>query len=471
MDKTIQKEWLTISIIIFLGALIRFFNVGELAVFLADQAIDSYAVKQILEGNLTLLGPRASVGQFFNGPIVYYLMLPWYAVMSADPLAGTIFQIMLQLFAMPFLYLIGKRFGGSVVGYAALLLFAFSPLLIWYSRATFNSYPAIPFGIFILYVLTTLPFSRFSLVVAGILMGMFVQMHYFLYAFAGIFLLYILFVSAKKIHSTFWSSLGLIIGLAPFLIFELRHNFFNIRGIVSMGQSTDSVGLWERLLSIGMAFGSLIGLSNGVLGLITLVCVSIMFIKLGKNHYRVLYALGLLTTVTLSIFYRGYMQTHYLIGFMPIFILGFATIWAKLFPKNGLLVLGIIMIIVIMYQRNELFAIAKYHDGISIQDTRRIVETIKRWKTNSDSWNVTQDAQQDNRAMPIRYLLSLDKSIAQPLPVEDYQSNRELFIVALRDKPLREIDTWEVQSFGDNYTIIEKTEINKKYILYYLRRR
>ena len=302
-------------------------------------------------------------------------------------------------------------------------------------------------------------------------MGMFVQMHYFLYAFAGIFLLYILFVSAKKIHSTFWSSLGLIIGLAPFLMFELRHNFFNIRGIVSMGQSTDSVGLWERLLSIGMAFGSLIGLSNGVLGLITLVCVSIMFIKLGKNHFRVLYALGLLTTVTLSIFYRGYMQTHYLIGFMPLFILGFATIWAELFPKNGLLVLGIIMIIVIMYQRNELFAIAKYHDDISIQDTRRIVETIKRWKTNSDSWNVTQDAQQDNRAMPIRYLLSLDTSIAQPLPVEDYQSNRELFIVALRDKPLREIDTWEVQSFGDNYTIIEKTAINKKYILYYLRRR
>jgi hypothetical protein len=71
--KRAMEVGVVISIIV-LAFVLRMYHIDRLAVFLSDQAIDSFVVKDILAGHFTLLGPRASVGQFFNGPIVYYLM-------------------------------------------------------------------------------------------------------------------------------------------------------------------------------------------------------------------------------------------------------------------------------------------------------------------------------------------------------------------------------------------------------------
>jgi len=42
--------------------------------FLGDEGRDVLIVYNILHGKLTLLGPTASVGGFFLGPIYYYLV-------------------------------------------------------------------------------------------------------------------------------------------------------------------------------------------------------------------------------------------------------------------------------------------------------------------------------------------------------------------------------------------------------------
>jgi len=70
--------------------------------------------------------------------------------------------------------------------------------------------------------------------------------------------------------------------------------------------------------------------------------------------------------------------------------------------------------------------------------------------------------------MPLRYLLALDNRLKQPLPVEDYKSNKELFVIVPVEKRIGDINTWEVESFGKSYDEIANLPINTSYSLIYL---
>ncbi len=466
-----KKRTLEISLVlatIFVAFLLRMYHIDTLAIFLSDQAIDSFVVKDILGGHLTLLGPRASVGQFFNGPIVYYLMVPFYLFLRNDPLAGTIFQITLQIATIPILYLLAKHFGGAKAGLMSIIIFALSPLLISYSRATFNAYPAIFFTTFILYLITKNILSNMNLFLAGIFTGMLVQMHYFLYLYAFGSFIYLVLQSkdTKKIMAFL---IGSVIGLSPFLLFELRHNFFNIRAILlSSGTVVDHTSILDRAGNVGTAMGSLLGVSPSV-GLVIIGLVCFLVLRKGLDtRLRMIFLISLSALLTSLILYKGILQTHYTIGFMMIFVVVISNIVAKIFSSRSLVFLSTVYIIYFFTVQRGLFSVATEQDGLGLTDERVIASLISDWKKSEISWNITQDAQRDNRAMPLRYLLALDNRLKQPLPVEDYKSNKELFVIVPVEKRIGDINTWEVESFGKSYDEIANLPINTSYSLIYL---
>jgi hypothetical protein len=61
-------------LVLLLSAFLRYM------IFLGDEGRDVLVVKGILEGNLTFLGPRASAGDFYLGPIYYYMMVQFLHV-------------------------------------------------------------------------------------------------------------------------------------------------------------------------------------------------------------------------------------------------------------------------------------------------------------------------------------------------------------------------------------------------------
>ena len=458
-----------ISIII-LAFMLRMYHIDRLAVFLSDQAIDSFMVKDILAGHFTLLGPRASVGQFFNGPIVYYLMIPFYFLFHSDPLAGTFFQITFQIATIPLLYLLAKSFGGKKAGLISIIIFAYSPLLIGYSRAAFNAYPAIFFTTIILYLITKTNPSSLVLFVAGLCAGMLVQMHYFLYVYALGYFIYTV-IQSKNIKQHISFLIGSTIGLSPFLLFELRHEFFNVRAILlSSGAVADRANILDRVLNVGTAIGSLLGVAPSVaLIIILFVCFRVLSKGIDARS-RLVFLISLSALFVSLILYKGVLQTHYLIGFMMIFVVAISSIVARIFSSRALVFLSTIYAICFFVFQRGLFIVPGDQDGLGLADERVTASLISHWKKTDISWNITQDAQRDNRAMPLRYLLSLDKSLSQPLPVEDYQSNKELFVVVPHGKKIREVNTWEVQAFGNDYRIIRSAVINPKYSLFYLRK-
>jgi hypothetical protein len=173
------------------------------------------------------------------------------------------------------------------------------------------------------------------------------------------------------------------------------------------------------------------------------------------------------------ILYKGALQTHYLIGFMMIFVVAISSIFAQVFPSRSLVLIAFIYISCFFVFQKYLFRIPTEQDGLGLPDQRKVVSYISNWKIeNPDtSWNVTQDAQRDNRAMPLRYLLSLNPSLSQPMSVEEYQSNKELFVVIPTNKKIEDIRTWEVVSFGKNYNVVANVPINTRYAVVYLRKR
>ena len=152
-----KTEIILLGVIMLLAAFMRLYKVRDYIVFLGDEGRDVMVVRDILHGHLTFLGPTASVGGSYLGPIYYYMMAPFLWVWGYDP-AGPAYLISLLGTATVFLvYLFGKKLYHPIVGLSAAFLYAIAPLIVRYSRASWNPNP-LPFftilGMLFLYYAT-----------------------------------------------------------------------------------------------------------------------------------------------------------------------------------------------------------------------------------------------------------------------------------------------------------------------------
>src|SRR3989338_4101569 len=279
-----KSLWILLGIII-TATFLRFYHIEQLAVFLSDQASDSTKTFGMLRGQFTLLGPITSVGGFYNGPIVYYLMLPFYWLFKGGMISGTVFQSTLSVLTIPILYLLAKKVFNERVGLISMFLFAISPLMVDYSRAAFNSYPAVFFSTLILYLFFSLyeKFTLFKTVLLGIFLGFIFQMHYLTIALI-IFVVTYPLLTKKRWRLRYYGGLlwGFTIGLSPFLFFELRHGFLNthffLRYILSAKESIRALHyiftIWPDVT------GKLLFGYNNILGLTGLFLIG------GMSFYR-----------------------------------------------------------------------------------------------------------------------------------------------------------------------------------------
>lgn len=232
-----------IFITVFLAAFLRLYRISDYMTFLGDEGRDVLVAKGILEGHFTLLGPRASAGDFFLGPIYYYLMAPFLWLFHFDPVGPAVMIALIGIATVFLIYKISKEFFGFKTAIFASALYTVSPLVIQYSRSSWNPNP-MPFvsllTLYLTYHATQKPsLKRFLLI--GFLLGIALQLHYlavFLIVIVGAF---ILFARISMDNVAVWGKIlkyylqifiGFLIGLSPFLAFEARHGFPNTRTII-----------------------------------------------------------------------------------------------------------------------------------------------------------------------------------------------------------------------------------------------
>lgn len=220
------------------AAFLRLYRISDYMTFLGDEGRDVMVAKRILEGDFTLLGPRASAGDFFLGPIYYYMIAPFLWITRLDPVGPAIMVALIGIATVFLVYLVGKQFFGVKAGIMAAMLYAVSPLVIAYSRSSWNPNPMPFFSLLSLYSLYH-AIKRDSIklfLFVGFLLGIAIQLHYLTTFLGAIVFFFVLFGDAlherKKLVARYIKHyitlfIGFIIGLSPFLLFEIRHGFPN----------------------------------------------------------------------------------------------------------------------------------------------------------------------------------------------------------------------------------------------------
>lgn len=232
------NDWLPIITILSLGAYLRLYKISEYLTFLGDEGRDVLVVKRmIIDGKWTLLGPTASVGGFYMGPIYYYFMLPFLWLWRLDPVGPAIMVALFGIATIYLLYKVGSEIFGKRIGSVAALLYAISPLVIAYSRASWNPNIVPFFSLLLFYLCYKIVIAnQWKLVFwVGVIFGIGIQLHYtFLFLFPPV-AIWLIWHGHLREHLIRYiqGCLGFLVGALPFFGFELRHEFANTRGILS----------------------------------------------------------------------------------------------------------------------------------------------------------------------------------------------------------------------------------------------
>ena len=236
--KDLKKVQIILLIFLILTTVFfRFFRIRDYVVFLGDEGRDMIIMRQMIQNvRPVFLGPTASVGGFYLGPIYYWMAAPFLALTFFDPVGPS---IMVALFGFATVILLFRFLKETVGFYPAILasfLYATSPLIVRYSRSSWNPNPLPFFALLLIYSLY-LAISRKKLsyfLLTGASFGVAIQLHYLSIMLIPIAFLIILVNSKiKSIPKIFMlCMLGAFITFSPFLIFELKHNFPNFRTIL-----------------------------------------------------------------------------------------------------------------------------------------------------------------------------------------------------------------------------------------------
>lgn len=230
--------------ILLIAAFLRLYRISDYMTFLGDEGRDVLVAKGILEGQFTLLGPRASAGDFFLGPIYYYMIAPFLWLFRYDPVGPAIMVALFGVATVFLTYYVGRKFFDEWTGIIAAALYAVSPLVVAYSHSSWNP-NVLPFFSLLLMavVYRAIEMGRAGgkyFLFAGFLLGISLQLHYlalflgvivFFYVLLGKWYLHKKLLIISTIKNYLQIFLGFLIGFSPFLAFEARHGFPNTKTI------------------------------------------------------------------------------------------------------------------------------------------------------------------------------------------------------------------------------------------------
>ena len=229
-------RWLPLIVILGVAAYLRVYKINEYMTFLGDEGRDVLVVKRmIVDGKFTLLGPTASVGGFFMGPIYYYFMAPFLWASKLNPVGPAIMVALFGTMTVFLTYFVGLKWFSKSVGLIAAALYAVSPIVISFSRSSWNPNIVPFFALVSLFMLwKAKEDNNFRLLFwVGLCAGIGIQLHYtYLFLIVMEVLLVAYSVKQVKVRDIAFGVFGIIVGFSPFLAFELRHGFLNSRAIL-----------------------------------------------------------------------------------------------------------------------------------------------------------------------------------------------------------------------------------------------
>lgn len=308
--------------------------------FHTDIARDFLVLEDIVKTRKpTLIGPHAGgIQGVFHGPLWYYIHLPIFLVGRGNPIAVSWFWGFLTLTSLGVTYYVGKKlFNKEVALLTTVLLSAFA---ISYTNSLFNPYGAVIlfplfFYLFWLYLKRASVVHLLScLFVLGLIIQFQIAFGLPILILTTIYL--VPFIIKQKRYKHIFAYLILLIPLSTYILFEIRHDFFQIRSLISYVTVKQAVGeltIPQIILSRIKGF-FLDGLYTTPYNSYLSVPVAILFIWIGlklrnsKAKFRTTYFLFFYFYSgfwLLSFLFRGVVWNYYYWPFLPVVLLIFCS--------------------------------------------------------------------------------------------------------------------------------------------------
>lgn len=140
---TKHKELIALALILLIAAFLRLYRIPEYMTFLGDEGRDARVVSRIItDFDPVLIGPMTSVtttaGHMYLGPAYYYLMAPFMLITNLSPVGPAVMVVFFSLATITLLWWSARTWFHPTAGLIAALLYAISPVVIIYSRSSWN---------------------------------------------------------------------------------------------------------------------------------------------------------------------------------------------------------------------------------------------------------------------------------------------------------------------------------------------
>ncbi len=416
-----MKPKIILAILIVIAIFIRFYNLDHTARFTRDESSDLVSMKNIyLHHKITLVGPMDEGGIEVFSSLTYYLFLPFAIIFNFDPMStayAAAFYGSLTIFLLAFLF---RKTRWSYLTF--ILCIVFTPLLVA-SRWAWNPYLVPLWKVLALLALySTIPYQY---VITGIFMGLTIHQHWYS-VFTVAAIIPIIYFIHHKIKYIFQYSIGVVITLIPFILFDIRHPpglFFSrmiyFSPLASSHQSVPYLlNFYHNTLGIFNYFSG----SQQIFGIITLIfTLLILVFHRTKNN---LWLLPLLFQVVgVSITHSSY-QDHYLI---PAGV--FYLFWLHQNQKNNLT--KFLTILLIIFNLTNVFRLLSFSDWTSnIQAQKQITSFIARYQQHDTSFNLVVLQSPDNTTKGLRFKDQLALRNVFTKDTTEYQKINTLYIIS-----------------------------------------
>jgi 4-amino-4-deoxy-L-arabinose transferase-like glycosyltransferase len=460
-----------IIIILILTASLRLYRIREYQTFLGDEGRDVLVVKRmIVDKKFTLLGPITSVGSMYMGPVYYYFMAPFLLMWNFDPVGPA---IMVVIFSIATVFLIYKTlydFYNPLSAFLAAFFYAISPLTIIYGKSSWNPNIVPFFAILLFYSFLKIIINKNHkyILLAGISLGILIQLHYVTYIFFPILL---------AIFMIYWKKIGLknlisfiiffLIGYSPFLLFELRHQFVNTKAVINFlrenQNQTDLLSFITGYLSsftdtfVRIFWRLFVIISAELTKLIIIICFLTLF-KLYKKHNNYKKEVIKLITIWLLVgvftvgFYRGVVYDYYFGSLYPVVFLIIGLVLSYFYNLNKKTKILLFFIVYTFMFFNFQASPFKIEPNNMIKNTQEISKFIYE-KTENKPYNFALIATH-NSDHAYRYFLEIigkPPVIIENEVVDPFRNTvtDQLFIVCEEKicKPLGH-PLWEIAGYG-----------------------
>ena len=484
MLKIFKKHYQLLLILLF-ATLLRFKNIELLTTFSGDQGFDFLKIKEILEGNLTLLGPKIGpynqLGNLYLGPAYYYLLAPFLLIFRFDPIGPAYLTALLAVATVFLMYCYVLENISKKAAIISALFYSLDPFLIDQSRAASNPHLIPFFSILSLFSYSKSISNKKNIwpIICGISLGIIFQLHYLGFVLILIYLFHSLHI--KNIKNAFTIIVSAIASISGQIFFEITHKYFITNLFIKQflgGEATNSLsGVINRILE-SIIFIFRISFGNTTIGVVLIFLFGFLIVVTKPKITRVHYWLLILPVVSTLLFvslYSGPVQTHYFSIIYPqlFIILGFIVSLCFASKNQYLKAIGITFCLIFITSSLTNLNLARMEgytmpNGWNLVGQKKSVELIKADEDSSFDFNVASVLDGDTRAMPIRYLLSTNNK--HPLGVETYPSSKTIYLISRDNKDtILKYSVWEVSSFSP-FNVINLGEIQNGIFLYKLKK-